>query len=319
MVVAEKCRSIQALRFAAAVAVMQSHIVSGGLGAFGVDVFFVISGLIITRTARGSAGDFFISRALRVAPPYYVVIGGILWAHAVTDGLDVYRTLASLLLWPAFGSFAWPYLTVAWSLCFEMLFYAAFALRRAGVKPVWLLSGYAGAWLLALLTAWPVFVFVGAPISMEFLFGIGIALYAPSSWRMGVAALFLAAGLFLALGTTDVTPLLVDPVMPTKWARPLVVGVPAALLVYGVLQLEPLFRGWWARALAFLGDASYAIYLTHLFVIALMMNGTVQAAPWIVMLASVGAGVCFYLVIERPVLGLIRELRKPKLVLAAAE
>jgi hypothetical protein len=29
--------------------------------------------------------------------------------------------------------------------------------------------------------------------------------------------------------------------------------------------------------------------------------------------------VCFYLVIERPVLGLIRELRKPKLVLAAAE
>lgn len=82
-----KLWSIQGLRFAAALLVVWVHAVertfaitgqyglTGNAGALlgrcGVDIFFVISGLIITRTAAGLSPRTFVRRrAIRILPLY---------------------------------------------------------------------------------------------------------------------------------------------------------------------------------------------------------------------------------------------------------
>ncbi len=52
-------------------------------------------------------------------------------------------------------------------------------------------------------------------------------------------------------------------------SRFLNIGVPAALVVLGCSYL-PTFRFWGTQYLASIGDASYSIYLTHFFTLALL-------------------------------------------------
>ena len=69
--------SIQCLRFAAATAVVLAHCSSGRFlfGSFGVDIFFVISGFIITRVmARREAIPFLIDRLTRIYPIYWLCL-----------------------------------------------------------------------------------------------------------------------------------------------------------------------------------------------------------------------------------------------------
>lgn len=87
----DKLRSLQALRFFAAFGVVCAHV--GSLswdlfrvqfghwpqaGCIGVDVFFVLSGVVIGRTAlfaadKPTAGVFLRRRWLRVAPIYWLL------------------------------------------------------------------------------------------------------------------------------------------------------------------------------------------------------------------------------------------------------
>jgi exopolysaccharide production protein ExoZ len=52
------------------------------------------------------------------------------------------------------------------------------------------------------------------------------------------------------------------------WLRILTYGPAAVAIVFGALQLEAATRGRIGKALAYLGDASYSLYLVHLTVIA---------------------------------------------------
>jgi peptidoglycan/LPS O-acetylase OafA/YrhL len=78
--------SLDGLRAASFLLVFASH---AGLdsvvpGAFGVTVFFFLSGYLITtlmraefaRTGRVGLGHFYLRRALRILPPFYIVLGG---------------------------------------------------------------------------------------------------------------------------------------------------------------------------------------------------------------------------------------------------
>ena len=87
------------------------------------------------------------------------------------------------------------------------------------------------------------------------------------------------------------------------------------MLVACAFLAVPSPRGWLGRALVSLGDASYALYLAHGFVmdgygVALRHAGFARLPQGPVVLAmialSIAVGVALHLMVERPVLRLLR-------------
>ena len=97
--------------------------------------------------------------------------------------------------------------------------------------------------------------------------------------------------------------------------RVLLSGLPAALIVWGALRCEPLLSNNVARFCAYLGDASYSIYLSHLLVLYVLRQH-VQVAPWpallfveaIVLCACIG--LASYELIERPIMQIARRPKR---------
>jgi peptidoglycan/LPS O-acetylase OafA/YrhL len=103
------------------------------LGFAGVDLFFVLSGFLITGIlvrSRGGAHyfrNFYVRRALRIFPLYYVVIALLLFGlgRAPAGGVE---TLSYLTYWQNYhhafaGPHADPARVVTWSLAIEEQFY----------------------------------------------------------------------------------------------------------------------------------------------------------------------------------------------------
>jgi exopolysaccharide production protein ExoZ len=271
---AAKLWSVQVLRFVAALLVVFYHAVNytfqfshrygltGQAGAFigrcGVDIFFVISGFIITRTSGGlSVGRFVARRAKRILPLYFLFAAFWTLLYATLSHISWRAWLATWLLWPATDQMTPPLVTVAWTLSFEILFYAAFALAIWRRQAVWAI----GAIFLAALAlrSNPVLQFLGNPIILEFLAGVGLA-YAPK-WRPAVWGIPIGAAILVlgaVLGWPPYGSIVGDLSGQDGWIRLADLGVPAALIVWGALQIEAR-----ESVFTYLGDASYALYLVH--------------------------------------------------------
>ncbi|MFO1151124.1 MAG: acyltransferase [Alsobacter sp.] len=288
---------MQVLRFVAAALVLHAHAIDaaqrirpgetpwlgrgtlGDIGAIGVDIFFVISGFIITRTAfpagRGprDPAAFALARVLRVVPLCWLMT--LPWLIGASDAAHGPASLATTLtFWPVWGGrFVEPLHPLAWTLCFEMLFYAAFVvllLRPRRAVAVALLAAFAASFVAAGLTGSATLGFLGNPIVLEFLAGVGLALALPrAAWgrRAGLVALALAAGwvlALLALGYGEVSESAFTQSGALSLQRAILFGAPSLLLVAGAVLLEGRgVRSAAGRLLGRAGDASYALYLAH--------------------------------------------------------
>jgi peptidoglycan/LPS O-acetylase OafA/YrhL len=128
--------SLQTLRFAAAMMVVIWHAawttfdLTGSCGSlplklytsglYGVDIFFVLSGVIITKTSRGLTWrEFAWRRFRRIAPLYFfasvlwVTLAGANGAWKAEHGFGWREALANLFLWPATDQTTWPFLLPA--------------------------------------------------------------------------------------------------------------------------------------------------------------------------------------------------------------
>src|SRR5688572_1031667 len=151
-----KLYSVQALRAIAALMVLLYHLVNTGafgwksadgnliqpaalisaIGFAGVDLFFVISGLVMTVTCydrfgrRGQWAPFLARRLIRIYPLYWLVSLGVLaicwlWPElAARDKFSRPTLLKSFLLWP---QVEYPIVAVGWTLTYELFFYLVFA------------------------------------------------------------------------------------------------------------------------------------------------------------------------------------------------
>jgi exopolysaccharide production protein ExoZ len=261
----QKLRSIQVLRAVAACAVVVLHaypeahapIGNAGYGAAGVDLFFVISGFIMASVAQGrTAGQFLRDRLWRIYPLWWVAV--LPWLFMVPRGPTF--ILSSLSLWPIYaGGYYEPVLKVGWTLSFELLFYLGMTLAIA-TRAAAPLALYALFLLGALTTANPLLHFIGNPLALEFLMGVLVARL-PRHRALG---LLIPLGLSLfALTSPGIGD--VEASLGPQWAlsRVLQWGVPAALVVWGVLSLERLFKHRRFDLPVAIGDASYSIYLCH--------------------------------------------------------
>jgi exopolysaccharide production protein ExoZ len=328
--------SIQYLRAGASLAVVAYHALQwcdGGfdVGRAGVDVFFVISGVIMWRVTAGrpaSPARFLWRRITRMAPIYWLMtllVASIapIWPAFLPE---VRPGLRHLLLSLAFiphldpRGLPFPTLPPGWTLDYEMIFYVIFAVALA--FPVRLRARIAVSMLTALVVIGFMFpqsaYFMGAnPMLLQFAAGIGVGVLLergrlPSrAWGFGLilAALLIwtlvqAGGLFTEL-----------------W-RPLLWGVPAVLTVTGALAIEVggsgvAPRGLVHRGLLSLGDASYAIYLVHLPATAVLAHTLGYDRPWLflplALVISILAGLATRAWIEKPLLTALREAPFPRL------
>jgi len=325
-----KLWSLQVLRFWAALAVVHLHAVQRAMeatgepgvlgfagaviGRAGVDVFFVLSGVIITLTAKGlSPGEFAWKRVRRILPLYLLMSAPwvVLWAAA--GQVDPRELMASLTLWPAFDRMAAPLLPVGWTLCFEALFYAAVALI---LWKRWLVAPLLALWATAAMVgSLPVFQFLGNPIILEFLAGVALAFaprWRPLAWALPIGVVLIVAGAVLQWPPTGGAPEFLRG--DEAWVRVLTLGLPALLVVAGTLQLK-------ARpgVLSYLGDASYALYLVHPLAlltipVALKVSGLSLPPDLIIVVGvalSVFAAWRVHEVIEKPILAFLRRRPAP--------
>jgi peptidoglycan/LPS O-acetylase OafA/YrhL len=263
-------------------------------GLFGVDLFFVISGFIMLTTSweafgrPGSGLRFFIRRAIRIYPPYWFALAPIIPVfffakNTFMKGHVGVQTgfVQSLLLLPQPGH---NLLAVSWSLVWEMIFYTVFAFMLMLNRRYFPLA--LGAWFLAevglhlTLHGSPSFAlaFASEPLPIEFIFGVVIGLiYVNKLFRapslvgsLGIASI-LAVWAGVAAGRVDLESFL--------FARVLLFGVPAFLIVYGAVGLEAVHRISAPDWLVTIGDSSYAIYLWHLGVLVVLRHMIAQLQP----------------------------------------
>lgn len=320
-------KNIQALRAIAANGVLISHLfiveqkyshgseilsANAHLGAFGVDLFFVISGFIMATIAQNASWQkFLFDRAMRILPPYWfyttlILIVSLYVPAFVNSSFEhppsVWRSY--LLMPDSVG----PLLAVGWTLMHEMYFYFCFALvisltgpfrfRTTSLLLIWMVAVICLNAVVQLTEiSDPVVAVITHPLTLEFIFGAAAGIliqknctaFATSTFVLGIIIFMLVLSLSDdALGLID----------GQNWKRVILVGAPCALIVYGLVGIETKHKQTAPDWLVALGNASYSTYLSHVLVLsaigrmfALMPNHNVYFETAFVIICITAANV----------------------------
>lgn len=323
---------LDGLRALAFSAVFLHHAVHAPLLWMGVDLFFVLSGFLITRnllalreqcsTGR-SLGVFFYRRLLRIIPPYYLALAAIALYHGFPDGsAPWYWTFTSNLRDAQYGAHDGA-LNTMWSIAVEEQFYLAWPWLVLLLPRRALAAAFAIVIVIApLVRAAATGISLDAvyrlmPCRMDLLaMGALLALWdrRDATWidrhrRHFSAAAVLAFAAFVALSVLVPTfrtrhNTLLFNVVGFSLAGVFFAGVLAYVRatrtgVVGAVLLHP--------ALRFLGKISYMAYLTHMLAIDLVRDVTglegAVAAPLSLAVTLLFSTASWYL-LEQPLLRL---------------
>ncbi|MEO0063144.1 MAG: hypothetical protein RLZZ08_1704 [Pseudomonadota bacterium] len=286
--------ALDSLRGIAAIAVVLFHIGDfgwiAGIPVFRacwllVDFFFILSGFVIAtsygeRLAQGyPKGRFMALRAWRVLPLHYVVLAVMVLLQLVLVGPVLHERhnteefWRSLFLLDAFRPHTGNWYTpVSWTLAVEMVLYvlaaALFGRGRIGVAVAVLLAAAAG-WCLWTGTNLPGFGSLMQRGVLGFSLGVGArALHVRFAGKASAMAVTVAEVVALAaivwvlasVRTSSAAVLAVDAVF-----------LPAVLIFArdGGLVSRALHANW----VVVLGRLSFAIYMTHLFIVISLNRG----------------------------------------------
>jgi len=263
-------------------------------GNIGVDMFFVLSGflitraLLVTRNKEHYLRNFYTRRALRIMPIYYaflffcLVLIPILWGPAVADHLCG-RPFDRMWLW-IYGTNivlaiknaqVMQALNPLWSLAVEEQFYLVWPFLILMVRDSKLLARIC------------VYLAVAAPIFrvIVILSGSTLGSYTLTPCRIDGLALGALIAVLEQQANYKRTEMRLPPLMVVSSVVLLGViahfnfqgslfysgvGVTAALLLVATIKFSQLKRFFESGCLRFFGRYSYGIYLYHLFVFYLV-------------------------------------------------
>ena len=272
--------SIQTLRGIAAVLVVLEHVRFFNRGAFGVDIFFCISGFMIMLTTQKNTDYFFRKRLLRIVPFYYLMTFVTYACLIFLPGLFEQTSAApqflvkSLLFIPfdIGGGVLQPLLRIGWTVNCEMFFYLLFGISLRISRRY---RGLVCSALLCALTLAGIFIpssfapfsFYSSPVMLEFTLGILVFYAAKGLYRLHCGGrlpnwlwppcLFLSVGLFACLIWSK------HHINVLGLRRVLYWGLPAAVIVlaFFLCGLQVRMPKW----SVLLGNISFSIYLVHYY------------------------------------------------------
>lgn len=286
------------------------------LGRLGVDIFFVISGFIMVYTTQHrppqwrEAKRFIARRLARIVPLYWLftslVVALLLVAPTIFRELqwDWRQIIASYLFVPVTNSMGTtsPLVGVGWTLNYEMYFYAVFALilmlrARIAVLAAFFALSVGLGYLLHPTT--PMLQLMTNPLLLEFVVGALAAYSILHGKRVPFAILpvGIAAVIAAAWYASDADLL------------PFYYGSAIALVIAALVTREREGKLVTPRLLVALGDSSYALYLSHVFTLAIaarLCTGPLRDALGfdgfcaLTLLLMLAAGHAVYRFIERP-------------------
>jgi peptidoglycan/LPS O-acetylase OafA/YrhL len=284
---------LDGLRFLAAAAVMLFHYTALGnpswgerpsdvfpglstltsFGAFGVDLFFVISGFVILLTAWGrDVRSYAISRITRLYPAYWagVLLTAFLLLVLWPDRRDdVELTSVGMNLTMLQSAFGVPHVDgVYWTLWVELRFYV--------LVGILLVVGLTGARVLAFAALWPAAAAMAHNAELDLvatlliwdyapLFAGGMALFLLTKDRRSLLAwLVLAENVVLGAAwsgreTAGIIVANADRAVPDAVSAGLVVACFAAVALATLTRLRHVSAAWLTTA----GALTYPLYLVH--------------------------------------------------------
>lgn len=305
-------------------------------GHCGVDIFFVISGFIMWHIYRDDLNrperfiPFIQRRFLRIYPVYWILTTALLAVLLLAPGevkdykRDFFYIVQSYSLLPLGFAQGNPIIPAAWSLFHEIKFYLLFAVcivlpaeaSRWWVRGLVALTLLHLAWVLTPAGQTVGMGFVFSPYNLQFLAGCVIAHTVGTrrpSQILAAIALALGIGGIAVLGWLDAHRMMED-----RLIRALAYMGPAAALVFGATTLDylPATRDRASGFIAFVGDASYVLYLIHYPVYcmgALLLLKLGLGAPWsvwvilpVLFIAAFAASVLFHMLVERPLTAILK-------------
>jgi peptidoglycan/LPS O-acetylase OafA/YrhL len=325
--------AFDALRAVAFLAVFFYHAELLKGGWIGVDLFFVLSGFLVTgilirdlgqASARDVFRRFYLKRAFRILPPFYLVLVAVLLTLERRSLPDLPLHLAFLSNYVQWHDFRDNYaLGAFWSISVEEHFYLLWPLLLAFVRPKWRAHALVGIVIVTLLCRGAAVLTVADPWRFNILMtpcrldalaaGSLLALYAhgraeherPPRARFGAftiaAVVVYGAGLvllpslfrrgshspwFLTLGLSLSLPVFVG-------AIGYVACLPPGSALRRLLEWRPLTR---------IGQISYFAYLVHLpLMYALGAFGI--HSPWIALAVTLFLSELSWRLYEQPLLG----------------
>jgi peptidoglycan/LPS O-acetylase OafA/YrhL len=318
-------------------------------GGFGVTVFFFLSGYLITTllrleddsTGTVGLGAFYLRRAFRILPPFYLVLGAaalLAWLGVLPGSVDRRAVAAQALHLANYWIVSHGYqgepsgTGVYWSLAVEEHFYLVFPLLylltrrlfRERRQQAFALLGLCGAMLL-----WRILLVYGAHVSTDrtyvasdtradsILFGCALALFEnpalgersrlrDQTWKHVMLPLSALVLLF--------TFVYRDPSFRETFRYSLQ-GLALAPFFVVVVRFPDwgLVRLLNTRVMAFAGVLSYALYLVHHVVLDALSTIIDLALPRAILglLISVALALLIHRFVEKPAAALRKRMSTP--------
>jgi peptidoglycan/LPS O-acetylase OafA/YrhL len=315
--------------------------------AQGVTVFFVLSGFVMRYAypsiqSKREALSFLANRIARVWPAHVVMLACALLIIGTFSPGTFAANLFLLQAWIPRSDYFFSYNAVSWSISTELSFYLAFPILILGFARNWPVKLVASVLVVILMVklcndfAVPQYDGLSAnvvlqgfimtnPLARMFEFVLGMTVaelwlrwrhYLPTS-KMIWSSLEAIIGLMLLFNVSYIFPTLWS-ILPHSDAMTVWVGMslspalPTALLVIVLAEGKGLLASFFGtRALRFLGDVSFSIYMTHQLILYHFQVPAISKWPPQVQLLAYFAvvfvsSVALYLLVERPCQGWVK-------------